>query len=195
VPAIILLRSTAAGQSQGLPEVVALPAGIVATPAAAAIELAYGRWFCPFIQWNGFGDERQSQPRTLGSFSTNQGRSWRDMVAYADGAAEGLGSFRGTPILLGGGQLQVIYWAANKRSGANLSNHLCTGDASAPVGYARVNQSARPDGGTGGSGRLASQCGLHPARRGASRHCGCAIGLWRAELGCYWARPAWCCVF
>ena len=101
----------------------------------------------------------------------------------------------GTPILLGGGQLQVIYWAANKRSGANLSNHLCTGDASAPVGYARVNQSARPDGGTGGSGRLASQCGLHPARRGASRHCGCAIGLWRAELGCYWARPAWCCVF
>lgn len=66
MPAIILLRSTAAGQSRGPPEVVALPSGIVATPAATVIELADGRWFCPFAQWNGFGDERQYQPRTLG---------------------------------------------------------------------------------------------------------------------------------
>ena len=53
------------------------------------------------------------------------------MFAYADGAAEGLGFWHGIPILLGGGQRQVINWAANKRSGANLSNHFCTGDASA----------------------------------------------------------------
>lgn len=130
-PEIILLRSDDAGKSWGPPEVVALPAEIVATPAAAVIELADGRWFWPFDQWKGFDDERPYQPRTLGLFSTDRGRSWGDLVAYADGAAEGLGLWHGKPIVLSDGRLQTMYWAADMRSGANLGNHLCTGDAGA----------------------------------------------------------------
>jgi hypothetical protein len=97
------------------------------------IELADGRWFWPFDQWKAFDDEGPYQPRTLGFFSRDQGRSWGDMIAYADGAAAGKGFWHGKPIVLGDGRLRTMYWAADMRSGANLANHLCTGDASARV--------------------------------------------------------------
>lgn len=130
-PEIILLRSGDGGRSWTPPEVVHLPDGIVATPASQIIELADGRWFWPFDQWKGFDDASPYQPRTLGFFSSDRGRSWGDMLAYADGAAEGKGFWHGKPIVLEDRRLQTMYWAADMRSGANLTNHLCTGDAGA----------------------------------------------------------------
>ena len=124
----ILLRSTDDGRTWSAPEVVELPEGIVATPAAAVLELHDGRWFWPFDQWKGFDDAEPYQPRTLGLFSQDQGRTWGQMIAYADGAAVGKGFWHGKPIVLADGQLQTIYWAADMPTGANLTNHLCIGD-------------------------------------------------------------------
>ncbi len=73
------------------PSSIALPDGIVATPATAIIELNDGRWFWPFDQWKAFDEEGPYRPRTLGFFSSDRGRSWGDMIAYADGAAIGKG--------------------------------------------------------------------------------------------------------
>jgi sialidase-1 len=124
----ILLRSADDGRTWSSPEVVELPEGIVATPAAAVLELYDGRWFWPFDQWNGYDDQGPYQPRTLGFFSKDQGRTWGEMIAYADGAATGKGFWHGKPIVLADGHLQTIYWAADMRTGANLTNHLCIGD-------------------------------------------------------------------
>lgn len=128
---VILLRSHDEGRTWSTPEVVALPDGIVATPATAIIELADGRWFWPFDQWKGFDEEGPYQPRTLGFFSSDRGRSWSAPIAYADGAAEGKGFWHGKPIVLRNGQLQTMYWAADMTTGANLTNHVCRADASA----------------------------------------------------------------
>jgi hypothetical protein len=127
----ILLRSSDDGRSWGAPEPVALPEDIVATPATAIIELDDGSWFWPFDQWKDFDDERPYQPRTLGFFSRDRGRSWGDMIVYADGAAKGRGFWHGRPIVLKDGRLLTMYWAADMRSGANLPNHVCIADPSA----------------------------------------------------------------
>jgi hypothetical protein len=129
----ILLRSQDGGSSWGPPEPVALPSGIVATPAGPIVELADGRWFWPFDQWKAFDDEGPYQPHTLGFFSRDAGRTWGDMVAYADGAADGKGFWHGKPIALAGGRLATMYWAADMITGANLPNHICFGDAGARV--------------------------------------------------------------
>jgi len=127
----ILLRSSDDGRSWGAPEPVTLPEGIVATPATAIIELDDASWFWPFDQWKEFDDERPYQPRTLGFFSRDHGRSWGDMIVYADGAAEGRGFWHGRPIVLNDGKLLTMYWAADMRSGANLPNYVCIADPSA----------------------------------------------------------------
>jgi hypothetical protein len=127
----ILLRSVDGGRTWSTPEPVALPDGIVATPASAIVELLDGRWFWPFDQWKEFDDERPYQPRTLGFFSDDQGKTWGDMLAYADGAAAGKGFWHGKPIVLENGRLLTIYWAADMRGGANLPNYVCVSDASA----------------------------------------------------------------
>ncbi len=130
-PEIILLRSVDMGRSWGAPEVVALPAGIVATPTTGVIELADGSWFWAFDQWKGFDDPGPYQPRTLGFSSHDRGRTWGDMIVYADGASDGLGFWHGKPILLDAGRLAVLYWAADMRSSANLTNHISFGSATA----------------------------------------------------------------
>ncbi len=130
-PEIILLRSDDEGRSWGPPEVIALPPGIVATPAAAVIELADGSWFWPFDQWKSFDEQGPYLPRTLGFFSHDRGRTWGDLLTYADGAPEGLGFWHGKPIMLHDGRLAVLYWAAEMASGANLPNHVSFSSATA----------------------------------------------------------------
>lgn len=127
----ILLRSTNNGLSWGAPEPVELPAGIVATPAHAVIELADGSWFWPFDRWNDFDDERPYQPQTLGFFSRDAGRTWGEMIVYADGAAAGRGFWHGRPCQLADGRLLTLFWAADLRTGANLANYVSLADASA----------------------------------------------------------------
>jgi hypothetical protein len=127
----ILLRSTDDGRSWNAPEPVALPERIVATAATAIIELDDGRWFWPFDQWKEFDDERPYQPRTLGFFSRDQGRSWGAMIVCADGAAAHQGFCHGRPIVLADGRLLTLYWAADMCSGANLPNHVCISGSSA----------------------------------------------------------------
>jgi hypothetical protein len=127
---VFLLRSADGGRTWGAPELVALPQGVVATPAGPIVELADGRWFWPFDQWKAFDEEGPYQPRTLGLFSGDAGRSWGDMLAYADGAADGKGFWHGKPIVLEDGRLATLYWAADMKTGANLPNHICYGDAS-----------------------------------------------------------------
>jgi hypothetical protein len=128
---VFLIRSSDGGHSWGAVEPLALPQGIVATPAGPIVELCDGSWLWPCDQWNAFDDQRPYQPRTLGFFSRDQGRSWGDIVAFADGAAAGQGFWHGKPIVLADGRLQTMYWAADMRSGANLPNHVCSGDPSA----------------------------------------------------------------
>jgi sialidase-1 len=128
---IILLRSADDGRSWGAPKPIVLPDGIVATPATAIIELADRRWFWPFDQWKAFDQEGPYRPRTLGFFSDDQGRSWGDMIAYADGAESGRGFWHGKPIVLSDGRMLTMYWAADMASGANLTNHVCVSGADA----------------------------------------------------------------
>lgn len=127
----IILRSSDGGRNWTIPQRVALPDGIVATPATSIIELHDGRWFWTFDEWNDFDDASPYQPRSLGFFSDDQGLTWDSMLAYADGAADGKGFWHGKPIMLEDRRLLTMYWAADMRSGANLPNHMCISDESA----------------------------------------------------------------
>ncbi len=201
---VILLRSSDDGRTWGAPEPIALPDGIVATPATAIIELNDGRWFWPFDQWKAFDEEGPYRPRTLGFFSSDRGRSWGDMIAYADGAAIGKGFWHGKPIVLRDGRLLTMYWAADMASGANLTNHVCLSDASAqswgePVATnlpgqtsavvelgdeAAVRRLHRPRGPAAGIMAALSTDGGRPGISTTS----CACGMRPAAIGWAWSR-------
>jgi sialidase-1 len=109
----LLFTSTDGGHTWSQPQPIALPAGIVATPASGVVELADGRWLATFDQWHAYDDDRPYKPVMLALFSADRGQSWQDLTVMADGAPVGKGFWHGKSIRLADDRLYTLYWAAD----------------------------------------------------------------------------------
>jgi hypothetical protein len=132
VPAdTILFRSSDGGATWNRPLVMALPQDMVLTPSCPMLVLADGRWFQAFDQWHAFDAPGPYRPRTVGLFSSDQGRTWRDPVTFADGAAQGKGHWHGRIRRLRDDRLFTLFWTADTKTSKNLPLHYCFGSPDA----------------------------------------------------------------
>ena len=117
------------------PQPIALPAGLVATPASTITELADGRWLATFDRWHGYHEERPYKPVMLAMSSADRGQSWSEMQTMADGAAIGKGFWHGKSIRLQDDRLFTLYWAADMtqpdKGPLNLPIHCAISDPGA----------------------------------------------------------------
>ena len=117
------------------PQPIALPAGLVATPASTITELADGRWLATFDRWHGYHEERPYKPIMLAMSSADRGQSWSEMRTMADGAAIGKGFWHGKSIRLQDDRLFTLYWAADMtqpdKGPVNLPIHYAISDPGA----------------------------------------------------------------
>jgi hypothetical protein len=126
----ILLRSNDGGKNWSTPEVVPYPDGLLLTPSCAMVVLKSGAWFLATDQWHAFDDPGPYRPRTVGLFSTDQGRTWNKPVTFADGAKAGKGHWHGRIIRRRDDRLFTLFWTARTSEPAgDLSLHWCEGSA------------------------------------------------------------------
>ena len=112
----VIFRSSDNGYTWSGPESPSFPPDLIITPTNTVLELPNGQWFLPFDQWHGFDDPGPYRPRTVGLFSSDQGRTWGDAVTYADGAEQGKGFWHGKTIPLADGRLFSLYWSADMKN-------------------------------------------------------------------------------
>ena len=96
----LLFTSHDDGRSWSGPTVMRLPDARLATPSQSIIELHDGSWMATFDEWAAFGDPGPYQPRMIGLFSEDRGRTWGDATVVADGSTEGRGFWHGRTIRL-----------------------------------------------------------------------------------------------
>jgi hypothetical protein len=113
----ILFFSHDAGHTWSRPRPIALPAGIIATPATPIVELTDGRWLATFDRWHGFDEPGPYRPQMFAIFSADHGRTWSQPTVIADGNARGTGFWHGKTILLRDGRLYSTFWAADLTDG------------------------------------------------------------------------------
>lgn len=125
----LLFRSSNGGETWSTPEVLAFPDGLILTPSCPIVVLADGRWLLSTDQWHGYDDPGPYKPRTVGLFSSDGGKSWKDPVTFGDGAAAGKGHWHGRVVRLRDNRLFTLFWTADLKSSSNLPLHQCIGSA------------------------------------------------------------------
>lgn len=125
----ILIRSDDNGRTWSTPEVLKTPPGMLITPTSPLMELGDGTWFLPFDQWHGFDEMKAYEPRMLGLFSHDCGRTWGEPVTIADGAAQGKGFWHGKIIQLADNRLFALSWSAEMPGARDLPLHCSFGSA------------------------------------------------------------------
>lgn len=124
---IILFRSIDNGRSWTGPEVVPVPPGYVITPSSPLVELANGQWMLHFDQWHGFDEPGPYRPRSIALFSSDEGRTWSEPLAFGDGEAQGKGFWHGRIITLNDGRLFTLFWSDERKTATTLPLHRCFG--------------------------------------------------------------------
>ena len=129
----LFLTSKDNGQSWTDPVPIRLPEKLQATSAQSIIELADGRWLAAFDLWTTFDDHRPYKPCMVTFVSDDQGKTWKDRVVMADGAAEGKGFWHGRPLRLSDDRLFSLLWSADMtepdKGPINLPIHYTYADA------------------------------------------------------------------
>ena len=97
------------------------------TPSCSMVVLSNGHWFQAFDQWHAYHDPGPYKPRTVGLFSSDEGRSWVDPVTFGDGEAAGKGHWHGRIIRQRDDSLFTLFWTADLKSGKNLTLHASIG--------------------------------------------------------------------
>ncbi len=129
----LLFESYDGGRTWAPPRVTTLGKDLVVSPAQSIIELASGRWLAVVDEWRAYHDPRPYEPRMLGFFSDDQGRTWSDPTVIADKSRGGRGYWHGRPIRLRDGGLFSLFWTADMsdvaRGPVNLPIHAAAADA------------------------------------------------------------------
>ena len=123
----LLYRSGDKGASWSGPQVLQVPEGMVITPSCSIVVLSNGQWFQAFDQWHAYHDPGPYKPRTVGLFSSDEGRSWLDPVTFGVGSGTGKGHWHGRVIRQRDDSLFALFWTADLKSGKNLTLHASTG--------------------------------------------------------------------
>ena len=113
----LLYRSTDGGASWSGPQVLQVPEGMVITPSCSIVVLSNGQWFQAFDQWHAYHDPGPYKPRTVGLFSSDEGRSWVDPVTFGVGSGTGKGHWHGRVIRQRDDSLFALFWTADLKSG------------------------------------------------------------------------------
>jgi len=108
-----LLFSHDAGRTWSRPLPIALPSGLVATPANPVIELADGRWLATFDRWHGYEEPGPYRPQMFALLSCDRGRTWGDPTVIAAGTDRRTGFWHGKTIPLADGRLYSTFWTAD----------------------------------------------------------------------------------
>jgi hypothetical protein len=124
----LLFRSADRGTRWRPPEVIPHPDGLHANLAGPVVELQDGRWFLPFDRGKAYDDPTPVRAAMLGCLSGNQGKTWEDMVCFADGAAQSRAHWHGRVIRLRNGRLFTLLWTQDRRTGRFLGLHRTTSD-------------------------------------------------------------------
>ena len=123
----LLLRSGDGGKTWSRPEIIHFPNGLILTPSCPIVVLRDGRWFLSTDQWHGYDDPGPYKPRTVGLFSSDQGKSWKDPVTFGVGESQGKGHWHGRIVRLRDDRLFTLFWTAELSPGKNLTLHQCIG--------------------------------------------------------------------
>lgn len=121
----VLVRSADHGVTWSKLEVLNLPKYV--TPTSPIVVLKDGRWFASFDQWHAYEAPGPYRPRTVGLFSNDGGRSWRDAVQFADGGALGKGYWHGRMVRLRDDRLFTLFWTGAMNPPGSLPLHACFG--------------------------------------------------------------------
>ena len=117
----LLYRSSDNGFNWSGPEIIEVPDGMVITPSGGVVVLSNGYWFLSFDQWHDYHDPGPYRPRTVGLFSSDEGRTWGDPIVFGNGEALGKGHWHGRIIRRRDNSLFTMFWTADNQSGKNLT--------------------------------------------------------------------------
>jgi hypothetical protein len=109
----VIFLSRDDGRTWTGPQPLALPAGLVLTPANPVIELADGRWLATFDRWHAYDDPGPGRPGMWAFFSADRGRTWEDGVVIADVTPEGKAFWHGTTVRRSDGSLYTLIMSAD----------------------------------------------------------------------------------
>jgi len=99
---------------------------MVITPASAIAVLADGRWFLAFDRWHAYDEPGPFRPRTVGLFSSDEGKTWGDLVPFGDNPAPGVYHWHGRVTRMQDDRLFALMWTANLETGDAMPLHFVT---------------------------------------------------------------------
>jgi len=124
----LLFRSMDKGRTWSAPQVIALPEGIIAYLAGAAVELNDGSWFLPFDNGKAYEDPNAVKAVMFGLFSRDQGRTWGELIRFADGAEQQKAHWHGRVTRLLDGRLFALLWTQDLSTGKFIDLHRTVSD-------------------------------------------------------------------
>ena len=124
----LLFFSSDNGHTWSSPERVRLPEGIIAYHSGPVVELNNGTWFLPFDAGKAYDDPHPVKAKMLGLFSIDKGKSWKDMVVFADGSPQEKAHWHGRVVKLEDGRLFTLLWTSDQKTGRFIDLHQTFSD-------------------------------------------------------------------
>lgn len=124
----VFFRSSDGGRNWSAPEPLNLPSGVLADLSGPVVELNDGTWFLPFDIAKPYDDPNPVKPKMAGFFSRDEGKTWGDMVTFADGAPQQKGHWHGRVVRLDDGRLFTMVWTQDGNTGRFIDLHRTVSD-------------------------------------------------------------------
>ena len=125
----LLFRSTDNGATWASPEIVNTPSDLVLTASCKILVLTDGRWMMSMDQWHAYDEPGPHKPRTVGLFSSDEGKTWGDAVTFGVSDTPGVGHWHGRIHRMRDDRLFTLFWSAQTESDGALPHHYCIGSA------------------------------------------------------------------
>jgi sialidase-1 len=126
----ILIRSADQGRTWSAPQIIELPAGVLAYLSGPVIEMANGEWLLPFDKGKAYDDPNPLSPVMLALFSPDRGATWSDVVRLADGVQYNRAHWHGRFVQLLDSRIFTLLWTQDTTTGKFIDLHRMTSDAS-----------------------------------------------------------------
>jgi hypothetical protein len=105
-----------------------LPEPSIAYLSGPVTPLRDGRWFLPFDLGKAYDDAAPLKPVMLGLFSSDCGKTWSELVRFADGANRGKAHWHGRVVPLLDGRLFTLLWTEDAAAGRFIDLHRTVSD-------------------------------------------------------------------
>jgi hypothetical protein len=120
---VVLFRSLDNGRSWLAPQVVPLPEGIIGNHSGPILELSNGHLLLPFETWKDYDDLNPAEQRAMALFSNDDGKTWGNPTAVADGTIQGIFYWDQHIIALDNGHLFTMFWVHDAKADKDLQIH------------------------------------------------------------------------